>query len=285
MFDHRDDNRVGGGIYTKAADMGADLVGKTEAHIPEDDPRNPATIADNVGDNVGDVAGLGSDLLESYVGAIMSAVILAIEVFRNSLTFTDESLLRGMMLFPIAFAGVGILACVIGIASLLMKKKLSENPHRELNMSTWIAAGTTIVFGGLLTYFCFSGADAAVLKSAGFGAGFLSPWYSAAIGVAAGIIIGVIAEYYTSYDYKPTKKIAEASVEGSRSPSRRAWRSACAPAWRRSSCSASPFTAPTSFAVCTASASPPSACCPSCPQPSRSIHTARSRITPAASPR
>ena len=208
-------NRVGGGIYTKAADMGADLVGKTEAHIPEDDPRNPATIADNVGDNVGDVAGLGSDLLESYVGAIMSAVILAIEVFRNSLTFTDESLLRGMMLFPIAFAGVGILACVIGIASLLMKKKLSENPHRELNMSTWIAAGTTIVFGGLLTYFCFSGADAAVLKSAGFGAGFLSPWYSAAIGVAAGIIIGVIAEYYTSYDYKPTKKIAEASVEGS----------------------------------------------------------------------
>jgi len=204
-------NRVGGGIYTKAADMGADLVGKTEAHIPED----PATIADNVGDNVGDVAGLGSDLLESYVGAIMSAVILAIEVFRNSLTFTDESLLRGMMLFPIAFAGVGILACVIGIASLLMKKKLSENPHRELNMSTWIAAGTTIVFGGLLTYFCFSGADAAVLKSAGFGAGFLSPWYSAAIGVAAGIIIGVIAEYYTSYDYKPTKKIAEASVEGS----------------------------------------------------------------------
>ena len=208
-------NRVGGGIYTKAADMGADLVGKTEAHIPEDDPRNPATIADNVGDNVGDVAGLGSDLLESYVGAIMSAVILAIEVFRNSLTFTDETLLRGMMLFPIAFAGVGILACVIGIASLLMKKKLSENPHRELNMSTWIAAGTTIVFGGLLTYFCFSGADAAVLKSAGFGAGFLSPWYSAAIGVAAGIIIGVIAEYYTSYDYKPTKKIAEASVEGS----------------------------------------------------------------------
>ncbi len=200
-------NRVGGGIYTKAADMGADLVGKTEAHIPEDDPRNPATIADNVGDNVGDVAGLGSDLLESYVGAIMSAVILAIEVFRNSLTFTDETLLRGMMLFPIAFAGVGILACVIGIASLLMKKKLSENPHRELNMSTWIAAGTTIVFGGLLTYFCFSGADAAVLKSAGFGAGFLSPWYSAAI--------GVIAEYYTSYDYKPTKKIAEASVEGS----------------------------------------------------------------------
>ena len=208
-------NRVGGGIYTKAADMGADLVGKTEAHIPEDDPRNPATIADNVGDNVGDVAGMGSDLLESYVGAIMSAVILAIEVFRNSLTFTDETLLRGMMLFPIAFAGVGILACVIGIASLLMKKKLSENPHRELNMSTWIAAGTTIVFGGLLTYFCFSGADAAVLKSAGFGAGFLSPWYSAAIGVAAGIIIGVIAEYYTSYDYKPTKKIAEASVEGS----------------------------------------------------------------------
>ena len=279
-------NRVGGGIYTKAADMGADLVGKTEAHIPEDDPRNPATIADNVGDNVGDVAGLGSDLLESYVGAIMSAVILAIEVFRNSLTFTDETLLRGMMLFPIAFAGVGILACVIGIASLLMKKKLSENPHRELNMSTWIAAGTTIVFGGLLTYFCFSGADAAVLKSAGFGAGFLSPWYSAAIGVAAGIIIGVIAEYYTSYDYKPTKKIAEASVEGSAltiTQGLALGMRSCMAAGR--SCSASPFTAPTSSAVCTASASPASACCPSCPRPFPSTPTARSPTTPAASPR
>ena len=105
-------NRVGGGIYTKAADMGADLVGKTEAHIPEDDPRNPATIADNVGDNVGDVAGLGSDLLESYVGAILSAVMLACELFMHTAEFTDAEFLNKLMLFPIVFAGCGLIACI-----------------------------------------------------------------------------------------------------------------------------------------------------------------------------
>ena len=98
-------NRVGGGIYTKAADMGADLVGKTEAHIPEDDPRNPATIADNVGDNVGDVAGLGSDLLESFVGSILSSAILAAELFTKNI-FTDPALLRAMLYFPIVYAGI-----------------------------------------------------------------------------------------------------------------------------------------------------------------------------------
>ena len=118
-------NRVGGGIYTKAADMGADLVGKTEAHIAEDDPRNPATIADNVGDNVGDVAGLGSDLLESYVGAICSGIILAYHMFLQS-----EALGTGMtrqqldkcILFPLIFVSVGLISCCIGIASLLFKK-------------------------------------------------------------------------------------------------------------------------------------------------------------------
>ncbi len=207
-------NRVGGGIYTKAADMGADLVGKTEAHIPEDDPRNPATIADNVGDNVGDVAGLGADLLESYVGAIMSGAILAMELFRSHGTEIAAGLLPNMVLYPIVFAGCGLIACVLGIASLLLKRKLSENPHMELNLATWISAGLTLVFGLILTLTLFGKTDAASLKAAGFNAGTLSPWIAAFVGVAAGIVIGIIAEYYTSYDYNPTRVIAKSSVEG-----------------------------------------------------------------------
>ncbi|NLY18672.1 MAG: sodium-translocating pyrophosphatase [Clostridiaceae bacterium] len=214
-------NRVGGGIYTKAADMGADLVGKTEAHIPEDDPRNPATIADNVGDNVGDVAGLGSDLLESYVGAILSAVILAAELFksavaRNSSLLGTEyvELVRYMMYFPIIFAALGLVACVIGIGYLLTKKKLSENPHMELNMATWVSAGITLVFGLVLSILIFNGFDSETLKIAGFAIGRVSPWLASSLGIIAGIVIGMIAEYYTSYDFKPTRKIAHSSIEG-----------------------------------------------------------------------
>jgi len=211
-------NRVGGGIYTKAADMGADLVGKIEAHIPEDDPRNPATIADNVGDNVGDVAGLGSDLLESYVGAITAAVILGFYLFltseytRGTMTggLITGSLLTKLFLYPVVFAAGGLIACAIGIGSLLIKK-LSDDPHRELNGSTWLSAGLTIVFGFFIATFLFKGED---LSGVGFAAGFVSPWIAAAIGVIAGIIIGIIAEYYTSYDYKPTRNIAAASEEG-----------------------------------------------------------------------
>ena len=207
-------NRVGGGIYTKAADMGADLVGKTEAHIPEDDPRNPATIADNVGDNVGDVAGLGADLLESYVGAVMSCVILAIEIFTHNAAFTSSSLYQKMLMFPILFAGIGLISCVLGIAFPLVKKKLSDNPHFELNLATWISAGLAIGLGFLLTFFLFKGEAADQLKAAGFKVGMLTPWLGAAIGIAAGVIIGAISEYYTSYDFKPTKNIANASKEG-----------------------------------------------------------------------
>ncbi len=207
-------NRVGGGIYTKAADMGADLVGKTEAHIPEDDPRNPATIADNVGDNVGDVAGLGSDLLESYVGAMLSGVILACELFAHHIGDISTVLLQKLMLFPMVFSGCGLIGCVIGIAYLLLvplKKK--TNVHMQLNIATWISAGISIVSCLLLSYFMFRGENfAAALK---FKAGSFSPCIAAVLGIAAGIIIGVISEYYTSYDYKPTKGIAKASKEGS----------------------------------------------------------------------
>lgn len=209
-------NRVGGGIYTKAADMGADLVGKTEAHIPEDDPRNPATIADNVGDNVGDVAGLGSDLLESYVGAITSSIILAVSLFLSNIASSgaaSEDMLQKMMYYPLVFAAIGLVACILGIAYVLLKKA-TDNPHKDLNISTWAAAAITVIGGLVVTYLMFGKAGAADMSFAKFNAGWLSPWIAATLGVVSGVIIGAIAEYYTSYDYKPTQIIAQASKEG-----------------------------------------------------------------------
>ena len=209
-------NRVGGGIYTKAADMGADLVGKTEAHIPEDDPRNPATIADNVGDNVGDVAGLGSDLLESYVGAITSSIILAVSLFLSNIASSgaaSEDMLQKMMYYPLVFAAIGLVACILGIAYVLLKKA-TDNPHKDLNISTWAAAAITVIGGLVVTYLMFGKAGAEDMAFAKFNVGWLSPWIAATLGVVSGVIIGAIAEYYTSYDYKPTQIIAQASKEG-----------------------------------------------------------------------
>jgi len=207
-------NRVGGGIYTKAADMGADLVGKTEAHIPEDDPRNPATIADNVGDNVGDVAGLGSDLLESFVGAISSAIILAVSLSLHAAANAaiPYDILQKMMYFPLVFASIGLIASILGIAFVLLKKG-SDNPHRDLNISTWSAAAVTIVGGFIATQIMFGNINYDIV-GLGFHAGAISPWIAASLGVVSGVVIGAIAEYYTSYDYKPTQMIAEASKEG-----------------------------------------------------------------------
>lgn len=210
-------NRIGGGIYTKAADMGADLVGKTEAHIPEDDPRNPATIADNVGDNVGDVAGLGSDLLESFVGAISSAIILAVSLSLSSAA-SDASIpydiLLKMMYFPLVFVSVGLVASILGIAYVLLKKG-SDNPHRDLNISTWSAAFITIIGGFVANYLMFGKESSEIFELINFNIGYISPWIAASLGVVSGVVIGAIAEYYTSYDYKPTQMISHASKEGS----------------------------------------------------------------------
>ena len=167
-------NRVGGGIYTKAADMGADLVGKTEAGIPEDDPRNPATIADNVGDNVGDVAGLGSDLLESYVGALVSAMILAAYIY-FSRGGIDASLVAKLIYVPLLVAAVGILSSMAGILYLLVKK-VSSNPHKELNAATFVGAGLTVISSGFISYFIFKGE---ALDTIGFVLGAFSPWVCA----------------------------------------------------------------------------------------------------------
>ena len=207
--------RVGGGIYTKAADVGADLVGKVEAGIPEDDPRNPATIADNVGDNVGDVAGLGSDLLESYMGAISSAVILAFSLFTTNNVLSAGSIttamLQSMFVYPVAFCSLGLIACVLGIGWLLMRKNVSDHPHKELNGATYVSAGLTLVLGLILTFIMFRGVDLSVV---GFKLGWFSPWVGAALGLIAGVVIGMIAEYYTSADYRPTQAVAQASKEG-----------------------------------------------------------------------
>ncbi len=188
--------RVGGGIYTKAADVGADLVGKVEAGIPEDDPRNPAVIADNVGDNVGDVAGMGSDLFESYVGSIISAVTLAsvaVMTSAETATFSETT----AALFPLVISAVGIIASVIGI--LCVRGKEGGNPASALNMGTYISGIIVII--------------ATVLLSKNMLGDYT---YAAAIiaGLVVGIAIGKITEVYTSSDFKSVKKIADQSQTG-----------------------------------------------------------------------
>lgn len=177
--------RVGGGIYTKAADVGADLVGKVEAGIPEDDPRNPAVIADNVGDNVGDVAGMGADLFESYVGSIIAAITLG------------TALGNGHVVFPLALASVGIIASIIG--TFFVKSDEKSDPHKALKMSTYISAGIVVVAGFFLSRYYLDG---------------LSGFYAVLAGLMAGLAIAYFTEVYTSSDFKSVKKIAAQSVTG-----------------------------------------------------------------------
>ena len=190
--------RVGGGIYTKAADVGADLVGKVEAGIPEDDPRNPAVIADNVGDNVGDVAGMGSDLFESYVGSIVSAITLAIAIPTINSHFLGEVSLDPVdgSLFPLFLAAIGIIASIIAVFFVNGK---TANPAKQLNLGTYISSAIVIVAAYFLSTAFFNniGAFAAVV-----------------IGLVVGVAIGKITEYYTSGDYKPVKEIANQCETG-----------------------------------------------------------------------
>lgn len=182
--------RVGGGIYTKAADVGADLVGKVEAGIPEDDPRNPAVIADNVGDNVGDVAGMGADLFESYVGAIISAMTLGAVVIAE---FGDLS-----VIFPLVIAACGILASVI--ATFFVRGKEGSNPHKALKMGSYVSALLVVIASIILSK--------VMLNSFG-------PAIAIVAGLVVGLVIGIVTEVYTSGDYKFVKKIAQQSETGS----------------------------------------------------------------------
>lgn len=177
--------RVGGGIYTKAADVGADLVGKVEAGIPEDDPRNPAVIADNVGDNVGDVAGMGADLFESYVGALLSVITLGV------VAYGEEGVLFGILV-----ATVGILASIV--AAFFVKG--DKNPQKALNAGEYVAAGVTMIASALLSNYIF---------------GSFSPFAPVIIGIAVGLIISKFTEYYTAEDYAPVKRIGAESETGS----------------------------------------------------------------------
>ena len=180
--------RVGGGIYTKAADVGADLVGKVEAGIPEDDPRNPAVIADNVGDNVGDVAGMGADLFESYVGAIISAMTLGAVAISGS---------QGVI-FPLVIAACGILASVI--ATFFVRGKEGSNPHKALKMGSYVSALLVVVASLVFSKILLGGFGAAIAIISG---------------LVVGLVIGIVTEAYTSGDYKFVKKIAQQSETGS----------------------------------------------------------------------
>ena len=179
--------RVGGGIYTKAADVGADLVGKVEAGIPEDDPRNPAVIADNVGDNVGDVAGMGADLFESFVGAIVGAMILGAAISMEH------------VVLPLIIAGAGIIVSIIG--TFFVRTKEGGNPQTALNIGTFGAAGIMVV----VTYFLCT----QMLPSGGWGV-----FAATTVGLFAGVVIGLITEYYTAEGRSPVRSIAEKSTTG-----------------------------------------------------------------------
>ena len=185
--------RVGGGIYTKAADVGADLVGKVEAGIPEDDPRNPAVIADNVGDNVGDVAGMGADLFESYVGSLISAVTLGVGLGASA---GDSLSIKGA-LFPAILSAVGLLASIIG--TFFVRGKEGGNPQKALNIGTYVSSGVVVIAAVLLSKFFMGG-----LK-------YCVPIIS---GLIVGLLIGTITEIYTSDSHRFVRRIADQSETG-----------------------------------------------------------------------
>ncbi|MEM1514803.1 MAG: sodium-translocating pyrophosphatase, partial [Candidatus Bathyarchaeia archaeon] len=182
--------RAGGGIYTKTADISADLVGKVELNIPEDDPRNPAVIADNVGDNVGDVAGMGADLADSYVASIVAAMILGV-AFRESI----------FIMFPLIISTMGLFASILGV--LITRASLRGSPGAALNKGSF---GTWIIFTVLLFLAAYySGLE---------GSKWLGVFLPAVAGLVVGIVIGLTTDYFTSIDRKPAKKVAEASITG-----------------------------------------------------------------------
>lgn len=190
--------RVGGGIYTKAADVGADLVGKVEAGIPEDDPRNPAVIADNVGDNVGDVAGMGADLFESYVGALVSSVTLAVAFMVAGVKFNGGKFTINHVIFPLVIAAVGVLAAVI--ATFFVRGGKKTDPQRSLNLGEYVAEIIVLIAAAIFSKVFFHNFNA---------------FWAIFAGLVVGMAIGKLTEIYTSEKYKSVKQIADSSQTGS----------------------------------------------------------------------
>ena len=202
-------NRVAGGNYTKAADISSDILGKLRHDLPEDDSRIPNTIADFIGDNVNDIAGNCSDLLESFVATMSASIMIAVTLYQTHGGKVADTTFDATILFPIILAGCGLVGCLIGLG-LANIKKMGDNPSRELDLSTWISAGCTVIFGGVASYVIFNN----VPLYEDFKLGWASPWVSSIMGIVAGIAIGIITEYYTSTDHKPTQKLAEMCTEG-----------------------------------------------------------------------
>ena len=200
--------RVGGGIYTKAADVGADLVGKVEAGIPEDHPLNPATIADNVGDNVGDVAGMGADLFESYVGSIIGTMVLG-AVFVNLPEFSSSYNGLGAVYLPMALAAVGILMSILG--TFFVKVKEGGSPHKALNIGEFGSAGLMLV----ASYFLIQGLLPETWSEGGQSYSSIGVFWATISGLIAGLLVGKITEYYTGTGTKPVSSIVEQSETGS----------------------------------------------------------------------
>ena len=205
-------NRVAGGNFTKAADISADILGKIRNDLPEDDSRVPNVIADFIGDNVNDIAGNCSDLLESFVATMSASIIVAIGLLSSSTLITSSAFIS-LYVFPLVIAGGGLLGCIVGLAYAQIKK-MKDDPSKELNLATYISAGISILTCGIASFLAFGNIDIKILSDIGFKIGWASPWICAILGIISGVAIGAITEYYTSDSFKPTKQIAEYSVEG-----------------------------------------------------------------------
>ena len=200
-------NRVAGGNYTKAADISSDILAKLRHDLPEDDSRVPNVIADFIGDNVNDIAGNCSDLLESFVATTAAGILISSTLFSGGKL--SASAFDSAMMYPVVLAGGGLLGCLIGLF-IIQKRKMGDDPSKELNYATYISAALTLIIGLGTCYMLFSDAE---LPDT-FLLGWASPWVCAVLGIISGVAIGMITEYYTSADCRPTQQLAEMSTEG-----------------------------------------------------------------------